>query len=78
MCISFKISLKFVLKFLNNNIPTLVQMMAWRRAGDKPMSGPMMVSILTYICVTGPQQVKIIYTTRKIKEYLESSMKNSH
>ena len=24
-----------------NNIPELVQIMAWRRAGDKPLSEPM-------------------------------------
>ena len=33
--------------------------MAWRRPGDKPLSEPMMVSLLTHICVTRPQRVKI-------------------
>ena len=51
------ISLKFVPKVRINNIPALVQIMAWRRPGDKPSSEPMMVSILTYICVTQPQWV---------------------
>ena len=32
--------------------------MAWRRSGDKPLSEPMMVSLLTQICVTWPQWVK--------------------
>ena len=32
--------------------------MAWCRAGDKPLSEPMMVSLLTHICVTWPQWVK--------------------
>ena len=36
--------------------------MAWRRAGDKPLSESMMVSLLTHICVTGPQWVKVIFT----------------
>ena len=36
--ISIKISLKFVLKGSINNIPTLVQIMAWHRPGDKPLS----------------------------------------
>ena len=36
--ISIKISLKFVSKGLINNIPALVQIMAWRRPGDKPLS----------------------------------------
>ena len=42
--ITIKISLKFVPKGPSNNIPALVQMMAWRRPGDKPSSELMMVS----------------------------------
>ena len=53
-----KISLRFVPKGSINNIPALVQIMAWRRPGDKPLSEPMMVSLLTHICVTWPQWVK--------------------
>ena len=60
--LSLKISLKFVPKVQINNIPALVQIMAWRRPGDKPLSEPMMVSLLTHICVTRPQWVK--FTTR--------------
>ena len=56
--ISPRISLKFVPKVRINNIPALVQIMAWRRPGDKPLSEPMMVSLLTHICVTRPQWVK--------------------
>ena len=56
--ISIKISLKFVPYGPMNNIPALVQIMAWRRSGDKPLSEPMMVSLLTRICVTRPQWVK--------------------
>ena len=55
-----KISLKFVPKGQINNIPALVQRMAWRRPGDKPLSWTMMVSLLTHICVTRPQWVKYI------------------
>ena len=29
------------LKFRINNIPALVEIMAWRRTGDKPFSQPM-------------------------------------
>ena len=54
----FEISLKFVPKGSINNIPALVQIMAWCRSGDKPWSEPMMVSLLTHICVTRPQWVK--------------------
>ena len=52
------ISLKFVPKGPINNIPALVQIMAWRRPGDKTLSEPMMVSLLTHIRVTRPQWVK--------------------
>ena len=52
-----KISLKFVRKGPINNIPALVQIMAWRRPGDKPFSEPMIVSLLTHTCVTRPQWV---------------------
>ena len=56
--ISLEISLKFVPKVRIDNIPALVQIMAWRRPGDKPLSEPMMVDLLTHICVTRPQWVK--------------------
>ena len=56
--IPIKISLKFVPKGPINNIPALVQIMAWRRPGDKPLSELMMVRLLTHICVTRPQWVK--------------------
>ena len=49
--ISIKIALKFVPKGPINNVPALVQIMAWRRSGDKPLSEPMMVSLLTHIFV---------------------------
>ena len=45
--ISHKISLKFVPKGPINTIPALVQIMAWRLPGAKPMSEPMLVSLLT-------------------------------
>ena len=53
--ISVKISKKFIPKGPINNIPVLVQIMAWRRPGDKPLSEPMMASLLTHICVTRHQ-----------------------
>ena len=56
--ITINISLSFVPKGPIDNIPALVQIMAWRRSGDKPLSEPMMVSLLTHICVTRPQWVK--------------------
>ena len=55
--ISPRISLKFVPNVRINNIPALVQIMAWRRPGDKPLSEPMMIISLTHICVARPQWV---------------------
>ena len=53
-----KISLKFVPKGPINNFPALVQIMAWRCPGDKPLSELMMLSLPMHICVTGLQWVK--------------------
>ena len=60
--ISIKISLRFDPKGPNNNIPAMVQIMAWRRPGDKPLSEPMVVSFPTHICVTRPQWVHYLST----------------
>ena len=57
--IAIKFSLKFVPKAPINNIPALVQITAWRRPSDKPLSEPMMVSLPTHICVTRPQWFNI-------------------
>ena len=64
--ISIQISLKFVPKGPINNIPALVQMMAWRRSGDKPLSEPMMVSLPTHICVTRPHWVNTLFGTLSV------------
>ena len=63
---SFKISLRFVPNGPINNIPSLVQIMAWRRPGAKPLSEPMLISSPTYICVTRPQWVIALKTRRMI------------
>ena len=55
--ISLKNSLKFVTKVQINNIPALVQIMAWRRPGDKLLSESMMVDLPMHICVTQPSWV---------------------
>ena len=62
--ISINVSLKFVPKDPINNIPALVQIMAWRRPGDKPLSGPMILGLLTHICVPRPQWVKPLKLAR--------------
>ena len=64
-----QISLKFVPKGPIDNIPALVQIMAWRRPGDKPLSEPMMVSLLTHMCVTRPQWVNVTIHTHKLNVY---------
>ena len=46
------IALKFVPKVWIDNIPALVKIMAWHRPGDKPLSQPVLVSLLTHICIT--------------------------
>ena len=54
----FEFRLKFHWSLFPRIQLTLCQIMAWRRTGDKPLSEPMMVSLITHICVTRPQWVK--------------------
>ena len=54
VCNLIQISLKCVPVAPINNIPALFRIMVWRRPGDKPLSEPMMVSLLTH----RPQWVK--------------------
>ena len=54
-----------------NNIPTLIQVIAWRRPGDKPLSEPMMVRLPTHMCVTRPQWVNCY--TDSLTEYTSRS-----
>ena len=68
--IPIKISLKFVPKGPINNIPALVQIMAWRRAGDKPLSEPMRVSLPTQLCFTRPQWVMCFFVSNFEKKML--------
>ena len=56
-CILIEFSLKYVRKGPIDNNRALVQIMAWRRSGDKPLSEPMMISLPTHICVTRPQSM---------------------
>ena len=54
-----KISLKFVPKDPINNIPALVQVIAWHRPGSKPLPEPMMFHLLMHKCVTRPQWLNV-------------------
>ena len=65
--ISIKISLKLVPKGPINNIPALVQIMAWGGPGDKPLSEPMLVFVpslgLNAQCVNCVQKLWILFLT---------------
>ena len=80
--ISLTISLKCVRKVRINNIPSLVQIMAWRRPSDKPLSEPIIISLLMHICVTRPQWVKSWILSKKHKSgiciFYESSKLKWH
>ena len=65
-CILIKLSLKYVRKGPIDNNPALVQIMAWRRSGDKPLSEPIMISLPTHICGTRPQWVKYAILTNRL------------
>ena len=71
------ISLKFASKGPINNIPALVQIMAWRWPGDKPLSESMTVWLLTHICVTRPQWVNWMITIMTCKVNQLRSMLSS-
>ena len=53
--ISIKISLKFVPKGQISNNPALIQILAWRQPGEKPLSALMVVRLPTHIYVTRAQ-----------------------
>ena len=68
------ISIKISLKDLINNVPALVQIMAWRRPGDKPLSEATMVRLPAHICVTRPQWDNICHWSRRSAASLQSSL----
>ena len=72
--ISIKISLKFVPKGPINNSPALVQIVAWRRPGDKPLSEAMVDCLLTHICVTRPQWVNIIQEIERLSYWFRAGI----
>ena len=57
LSISIEILIKFVPMGPINNIPALIQIMAWHQPGDKTLSETMMVSLMKHICVTRPPWV---------------------
>ena len=64
--IPIKISLKFVPEGPINNISALVQIMAWRRAGDKQLSEPMMTQFNdTYMRHSASMSFNNIWSRKK-------------
>ena len=57
--ISIKISQKFVTRDPKHNNWALVQFIVWHWPCNKPITEPMMVRLLTHICVIWPQWVKL-------------------
>ena len=47
--ILIQFSLKFVSRSSIDNLPALVQLMAWRRTGDKPLPEPMLTQLTDYM-----------------------------
>ena len=52
--------------------------MVWPRRGDKPLSEPMMVSLLTHICVTRPQRVNLLVYVVFMLTNLNKSFRELH
>ena len=75
--ILLKISLKFSPRGPINNMSALGQIMAWRQPGNKPLSEPMVVGLLTHIWVTRPQWVKLWLDT-VWTPILDNLMMNCH
>ena len=66
--ILLKISLQFAPYDRINNTPALVQIMAWRRTGDKPLSEPMMVRLPTHITSLGLNDIRTSFIDSFIEE----------
>ena len=49
--------------------------MAWRQSGSKPLSEPMMFSLLTHICVTRPQRVNTLWPTQNNRHFTKDTFK---
>ena len=53
------------------NIPALVQIMAWGWSGDRPLSEPMMVNLLMHICITLPQWVNTLRPIQNVCHFAD-------
>ena len=52
-----------------DNKPALVQVMPWRRTGNKPLPEPMMTSSVTHICGTRGRWVNLVQTKGSHETY---------
>ena len=80
---SINMSLKFVPKGKINNKSALVEVMAWRRTGDKPLSEPMLPSSQTHICGTRGRWITHLDAScrtklLKVKKNLVTSKMRNH
>ena len=66
--------MKFVPNGPINNISALAQIMAWRQAGDKPLSEPLMVRLPTHY-IYSEQHEKIKYVLEKKMTTLFNSLR---
>ena len=72
--IPIEISLKFVPKGPIINIPALVQIMAWRRTGDEPLSETMMTQFndayMRYSCSPRSPKVVALFSATNFSSYI--------
>ena len=73
-CIFFEEKTWISIKGQINNISALGKTMAWCRPGDKPLSEPMMFSLLTHECATRPQWVN---STRPSHVYMHDKTRSA-
>ena len=70
-----KMSLKLVSKGPINNIPALVQIMAWRRPGAKPLPEPMMASFLMHMRHSAWMSYIILFHTKNDSQMSSAKMR---
>ena len=69
---TFCLRFHWKLTIIDNN-PALVQIVAWRQKGNKPLFEPTLLNLPTHICATGPQSVKLPRSMLKTRECVTTS-----
>ena len=75
--ISTEISLTFICRCPINNIPALVQIIALHLSGNKSLSEPIMVSLLTHIYVTLSQWIKELVLI-ELWDFMQETTQSTH